>query len=235
LLEAVRGALTGLSGAEATPAAIEAWIKTNRYAVWSSLTLPSTLKEAIEVARQERGARPESPAKGTGARGRKKSDRGKPAAPPTAVPEPAGAARTDQGAGPGKDQESLAEVVRKAFAGVGPEADNEAVRGWIARNYPGREFNPGTLNNTISAQRSRLKREGSVASVEALSTPRQSATPGYDPTRSELLRVLEIARQQGGVSKLGKLVQAVKQLADQVGGLDRLAVCLDALEELGVK
>jgi hypothetical protein len=50
-----------------------------------------------------------------------------------------------------------------------------------------------------------------------------------------MLRVLEIARQQGGVSKLGKVVQSVKQLADQVGGLERLAVCLDALEELGVK
>jgi hypothetical protein len=57
----------------------------------------------------------------------------------------------------------------------------------------------------------------------------------YDPTRSELLRVLEIARQESSVSRLRKLVQTVKQLADQVGGLDRLAVCLDTLEEFGIK
>jgi hypothetical protein len=50
-----------------------------------------------------------------------------------------------------------------------------------------------------------------------------------------LRRVLEIARQESSVGKLQKMVQTVKQLADQVGGLDRLAVCLDTLEEFGLK
>ena len=39
----------------------------------------------------------------------------------------------------------MAEVVRKALSGAGPEADNEAVKGWIARHYPGREFNHALL------------------------------------------------------------------------------------------
>jgi hypothetical protein len=92
------------------------------------------------------------------------------------------------------------------------------------------------------ARRPRTKRPARTASKPA-SAPQAAparqfrpARPGdYDPTRSDLLRVLAIVRQESSVSKLQKLVQTVKHLADQVGGLDRLAVCLDTLEEFGIK
>jgi hypothetical protein len=80
----------------------------------------------------------------------------------------------------------------------------------------------------------RAAREEQPAPVKA-PAPRPTGVPNYDPTRSELLRVLEIARQESSVSKLQKMVRVVKELADQVGGLDRLAVCLDTLEEFGLK
>jgi hypothetical protein len=80
----------------------------------------------------------------------------------------------------------------------------------------------------------RAAREEQPAPAKA-AAPRPSSVPNYDPTRSELLRVLEIARRESSVSKLQKMVQVVKHLADEVGGLDRLAVCLDTLEEFGLK
>ena len=82
--------------------------------------------------------------------GRKKKDA-------THEPRPEKPARAQPAAAVnGGDQDSLAEVVRKALNGVGAEADNETVKGWIARNYPGRAFNPSTLNTTISGQRARI-------------------------------------------------------------------------------
>jgi hypothetical protein len=233
LLGAVREALAALSASrkETTPSAIEEWIKTNQYAVWSSITSASALKGAIEAAkREEPTERPRITPKGARGMGRKKKD-----APREGPPEPP-PKREPASAGNGSRQDPLAEVVRKALHGVGVEADNEAVQGWITRNYPGRGFNLSTLNTTISAQRSKLKRQAAEAARPvATTTPRLARAGDYDPTRSELLRVLAIARQESSVSKLQKLVATVKQLADQVGGLDRLAVCLDTLEEFGIK
>ncbi len=259
LLEAVRGALAALSapGKEAVPSAIEEWIKLHRHEVWLSIRTASALRDAIEAAKREKSlprpvpvavvplesnGRPvePTPTKRGSAMARKKKAEA-PAEPP-AKAEPASAAN-------GAEQEPLAEVVRKALNGVGMEADNQKVKRWITRNYPGRKFNASTLNTTISGQRSRMKRESSpppppapaprktrpAAAPAAPSKPRPLAAPDYDPTRSELLRVLEIARQESSVGRLRKIVLTVKDLADRVGGLDRLAVCLDTLEEFGIK
>jgi hypothetical protein len=226
---------------------------------------PPEARPAITTAanREEANGRPRRTAKGTGARARARSEPApRPPASPRTTRRTSGMGRkkkTEQrqppaaqparsepaGAGNG-DQDSLAQVVRKALTGVGTEADNEEVRAWITRNYPGREFNPTTLNTTISNQRSRLRRESRPPAAPAPAAPagrqaaprpapRPSTAPGYDPTRSELVRVLAIARQESSVSKLRKMVQTVKQLADQVGGLEQLAVCLDTLEEFGLK
>jgi hypothetical protein len=264
LLDAVRGALAALSapGKEAAASAIEEWIKLHRHEVWLSIRTASALREAIEAARREEvsvppvlvpaipeesKSRPAEPitTKRASPMARKKKVESLPE--PPAKAEPAAAAN-------GGDQETLAEVVRKALSGVGVGADNQKVKRWISRHYPGRKFNASTLNTTISGQRSRMKRESSPPAPPTPAAPRKprpaatpapaapprprprpSAAPDYDPTRSELLRVLEIARQESSVGRLRKLVLTVKDLADRVGGLDRLAVCLDTLEEFGIK
>jgi hypothetical protein len=268
LLQAVREAVIGLSGAgqDATPSAIEGWIKENQYSVWASITTASALKGAIDAVKKEPVARP------IHVTGPTPAPMAPPSPPPTPVrqrirkaatsapkeangmarqkkarthlsPEPPAKAEP-AGTGNGSDQDSLAEVVRKALNGLGTEAGSAAVKRWITRNYPGREFDTGALRTTIRNQRARLKKASAPASAKKDSAPaspppapraRPHAASGYDPTKSEMLRVLEIARQESSVSRLRKIVQTVKQLADQVGGLDRLAVCLDALEEFGIK
>jgi hypothetical protein len=274
LLAAVQGALAALAAdhKETTPSAIEGWIKANRYEVWASITTASALRHAIEAAKREQPEpRPDIAAKGVnGVSKKKKTERRQPPKPPTRpATKPAPAKTTATKAVPAveaeiatkpavvKNEEPLAEVVRKALDGVGAKAQPKAIKRWITRHYPGRQFNASALSRAINTQRPRPRQDGGEARTVAPVKPRpaaRSATPAakgasapapvkvrpaaapdYDPTRTELLRVLGIARDQGGVSRLGKMVQAVKQLADQVGGVDRLAACLEALEELGVK
>jgi hypothetical protein len=194
LLDAVRGALAALSAGrkEASPPAIEEWIKVHQHDLWSSIPTASALKGAIDAVRQEEvPRRPVGKAKETNGMGRKKKvEHHEPPPVQATRPEPASASNGTA----------------------------------TASRPPAR------------ARRPRAKREASPASPPpAPVKPRPIHSSGYDPTRSDLLRVLAIVRQESSVSKLQKLVQTVKQLADQVGGLDKLAVCLDTLEEFGIK
>jgi hypothetical protein len=207
LLEAVRGALTALSAGrkEATPPAIEEWIKVHQHDLWSSIPTASALKGAIEAVKQEEvPSHPVSPTKETNGMGRKKKvekkiDQREPPAEQAARPEPA-ATRNGNGG-----------------------ASSPPLRG--RRGRPRRENAPASPPPPSKPR----------PAVPRPAAPRLTASTDYDPTRSDLLRVLAIVRQESSVSKLQKLVQTVKHLADQVGGLDRLAVCLDTLEEFGIK
>lgn len=252
LLAAAHDALAALleQRREASPSAVEGWIKIHRFEVWSSITTASALRHAIELARREPPPR-EEPARGKGENGvsKKKVEPHespaelppelpalKPApkpAKPTAKPKPAPVE-----APAAVSNEPLTEVVRKALESVGAAAEDKKIKRWITRHYPGRTFKAASLAKAINAQRPASngvhEKKAPAVSVKPKSAP-APATGGYDPTRSELLRVLSIAREQGGVTKLVKQVQAVKLLADQIGGVDRLAVCLEALEELGVR
>jgi hypothetical protein len=51
----------------------------------------------------------------------------------------------------------------------------------------------------------------------------------------DLRRVRALTAKEGGVAELKKTVKRVARLAEQVGGLECLAACLDVLEEFGVK
>src|SRR5262245_14229822 len=177
LLEAARAALAALAaaGEEATPSAIEGWIKANQHDVWASIRTASALKAAIEAAQPEGGnGRTAATTKGASRMGRKKkAERPEPAVERPAKREP-----------PGEGNGSAAAA-------------------------PAPATKPAGRNTAPRARRPRAKREGSEAPA-APRPPRPASPGGYDPTRSELLRVLEIAREQGGVGKLGRLVQAVK-------------------------
>jgi hypothetical protein len=239
LLQAVRGALAGLSeaGREATPPAIEEWIKANQYDVWASIATASALKGAIEAAARKEGAArplagaakeasaplppppvrrdlPVAPTKeASGMAGKKKTEQRQPA---PERPHPA------EPAGNGADRRA-----RTRQEGGDRKPPPEAEQGGRKRKQPAL---------TANAVREHPEAEGERRpSSPSGPKPRPAAAPAYDPTRSEMLRVLEVARQGGGVSKLNKMVQTIKLLADQVGGFDRLAVCLDALEEFGIK
>jgi hypothetical protein len=203
LLEAVRGAIAALSAGnkEASPHAIELWIKEHRHDVWSAITSASALKGAIEAAQQAEGnGRP--PTTEGSRMGRKKK----------AVPH-----------GPPPELPPARERASEPPPPAEPDKVEPAPRRARAAGQP-----------TTRARRPRARREEG-GKPPAPAAPARAARSDYDPTHSELRRVLEIAREEGGVSKLRKMAQAVKALADQVGGLDRLAGCLDALEELGVK
>jgi hypothetical protein len=228
LLEAVRAALAALSAArqEATPSAVEGWIKINRHDVWSSITTAAALKAAIETASRE-ASPPTSPAEGARvAGGRKKTTRQEAPAQPPVKPEPARTNGKHEATPAVNGLGRAAQAPARSPVQAAAEADSDRGRG--------RRGHPRAANKASAAQRSEHKRVGEK-SLGASVAPRQPDVAGYDPTRSEMLLVLGIAREHGGVAKLRKLVQAVKELADQAGGLDRLAVCLDALEEFGVK
>ncbi len=225
LLEAVKAALAALpeAGKAASPSAIEEWIKTNRYDVWAAITKVSALKEAIEAAnREESNGRAPATAKGASEMGRKKKSEPVDLPPEQATrPEPA---RTSNAG----DQGPSANGPARGTNGARPR---RRVKRDEAPPRPTAPRKPRQPVPETAAQ----ERPAPPSPAAARHVPRPSAAPEYDPTRSELLRVLEIARQESSVSRLRKMVQTVKQLADQVGGLDRLAVCLDTLEEFGLK
>ena len=54
-----------------------------------------------------------------------------------------------------------------------------------------------------------------------------------EPTLTDLLRVKAAAEGKGGVDSLLSAVQSVRGVADQVGGITKLAECLEALQRLG--
>src|SRR5436190_14532435 len=247
LLAAARDALAA-QGREASPSAVEGWIKEHRFEVWSVIASAGALRDAIELARHEPAAPREEPVNGQGENGvsKKKPRRHEASAelpPEMAKPKPAVKAAKPKAEprpvtieAPAVSDEPLGEVVRKALESLGDGAAPGKIKRWIKRHYPGRKVRPAALTRAINDHRAPVN--GAPHKKAPAEAPRPKAAPaagGYDPTRSGPLRVLGIAREQGGVGKLARQVQAVKQLADQVGGVERLAVCLEALEELGVR
>jgi hypothetical protein len=114
---------------------------------------------------------------------------------------------------------TLADAIRAALDVVGDDASKKAVSNWIKEHHPNLTFKESTLNSSLSSIRKKLKGE--------------TGPSGQEPTINELLKVKQLAEEQGGVDHLLAQIEKVDTLARKLGGLPRLRRCLEGLKRLG--
>jgi hypothetical protein len=138
---------------------------------------------------------------------------------------------------------TLSGVIVKALETIGTEAATAAVKEWIGAQYPGVKTDVASFQSTLSVKRKKLR--GGAPAKPKTRKPRmaKAVVPGKppktiagpassEPTLSDLLKVKAVADEQGGVDGLLTAVQAVRNVAAQVGGLEKLSGCLEALKKL---
>ncbi len=131
--------------------------------------------------------------------------------------------------GPGEaKQPKLAEVVRQGLNALGVDSSVSDVKPWIAKHYPGLDYNEGTLTTTLSNQKKAMKGAGGDGGA----SKGRKVPPDSEVTGDDLLAVKRMADETGGVEALMGQVQQVRELADEVGSFEKLVKCLDTLNTL---
>jgi len=107
---------------------------------------------------------------------------------------------------------SKAGAVRAAIA---EKLDGEEARDWIKAKYG------VTVDaKTWSVYKSKSKKKDNDEEDDG------------EPTLTDLLTVKELAEKRDSVEAIAAQMAALKEMADEVGGFDRLAKCLEALAKL---
>ncbi len=153
-----------------------------------------------------------------------------PMKPPESTPPITGASAdmidADEGS-KGKVTTGLSEAIRKALETLGTGATGPEVRSWIDVNYPDVDTSTASFSSSFSNLRKKVR--GDVpGTVTSGSTNRKVGHP-QGPTVDDLGKVWDLC--EGDVeAALGK-VQDVFDWSMEVGGIDALLKCLEALRK----
>lgn len=125
----------------------------------------------------------------------------------------------------------LSDVVREGLDVLGLDCSISQFRTWIAEEYPGWEYNPDTLQTTLSNHKSKRRRNGMEGAVGgeigSVGMPR-----GYRG-RQGVEEPEELGFRGDGTnldySEIGDVIKELRKLSDQVGGVENLRHLLDAI------
>lgn len=131
-----------------------------------------------------------------------------------------------------KDLPSLTSIVKSALQSLGAHTKIVSVREYITTHYPTLSFNEKTLGTTVSQQRKRMGGAPTLSAVIRAASAEAPPEPTHEPTLKDLLTVLAIAQDEGGVEELRAQIERILELAKAVGGIERLFTCLDGLAKL---
>lgn len=115
---------------------------------------------------------------------------------------------------------TLSAAVKECFES-NPDAKLKDLRVFLATNYPTLPVNEKTLSATASALRRKLGTKSAV--IRAASD---------SPTLDDLLHVRALAEEEGGIDALRDRISSLLEMAKELGGIERLLLCLDGLVKL---
>lgn len=145
-----------------------------------------------------------------------------------------GEGRPEQASNGTSAKPSVREVAQEALSTLGANASIGAVEDWLEETRPWFEYKRSTLNSTLGQLRGKMRASES-ASRPTPPRKKRSAAPASsssEPTLSDLRAVRELCKRDGRtVAELAALIQHVRGLADEVGGLEKLTTCLNGLSE----
>jgi hypothetical protein len=111
---------------------------------------------------------------------------------------------------------TLADAIRTAFQDLGEDAEKDAVARWIKQQHPSLKYKDTTFNSSFSSIRKKLRGDVPTSAL----------------TVNELMKVKDMAKEEGGVDKLIALLDKVDAIGKKVGGVPRLRSALRGLKRL---
>src|SRR4051794_35479252 len=107
---------------------------------------------------------------------------------------------------------SLAQAIREALAELGLDATVSDVADWLSAKYPQVTFNRVTMVSSLAMHRQKQRRTAWEG----------WASSGDSPSVEEVKRVKQMADERGGLEKVASMIQQIDEMAMAAGGFDKL-------------
>lgn len=123
---------------------------------------------------------------------------------------------------------SFTQALTETVRALGRDSKGDQIRKYLETHFPTVEYKTSTFNSTLSAVRKRLFPDnGSTGARRGRRSKSET-----DPAASDLIRVMNMATTKGGIAEFESQIKELLESARQVGGLDKLQACIDALKKL---